>query len=221
MHFFIKILDKWFFMFIFDRPFSHKIMSPRTAQQIEEIRKDRKQAIMDTALEEFASQGYESTSISTIAKKAGVSKGLMYNYFDSKEDLLINIIHDQIHLIHDQFDENHDGSLSKAEFLSFIKKSIRIIKNNPDYWKLYTQLAFQPQVINLIENRFEDLAKNYTKLVYELFANNNIKDIEGELLVFNAVIKGATIQYLAYPDVYPIDKIENKLLEVYDKILDK
>ncbi len=34
-------------------------MSPRTQKQLEEIRKDRKQAIMDTALEEFASHGYE------------------------------------------------------------------------------------------------------------------------------------------------------------------
>jgi len=206
-------------MFIFDRPFSHKIMSPRTPQQLEEIRKDRKQAIMDVALEEFASHGYESTSISMIAKKTGVSKGLMYNYFKSKEDLLISIIHDQVHLIHDQFDENHDGSISKAEFLSFIKKSIKIIKDNPDYWKLYTQLAFQPKVISLITNRFDDIASNYAKLVYELFEKNNIEDIEGELLLFNAVIKGATLQYLAYPDVYPIDQIENKLLEIYDKKL--
>ena len=78
-------------MFIFDRPFSHKIM-PRTEEQLNQIRKDRKQAIMDTALEVFASHGYESTSISMIAKKAGVSKGLMYNYFESKEDLLAHIM---------------------------------------------------------------------------------------------------------------------------------
>ena len=57
MYFFIKILDKWIFMFIFDRPFSHNKM-PRTEQQLKEIRKERKQAIMETAMSEFAEHGY-------------------------------------------------------------------------------------------------------------------------------------------------------------------
>jgi len=94
-----------------------------------------------------------------------------------------------------------------------------MIKDNPDFWKLYTQLAFQPKILSMIEKRFEDIANNYFNLVSELFKKNNIDDIEGEVLLFNAAIKGATIQYLALPDVYPIDQIENKLIKIYDKKL--
>jgi AcrR family transcriptional regulator len=60
-------------------------MSPRTKQQFEDLRKDRRQAILDAALTVFANNGYHSASVSMIAKEAGVSKGLMYNYFESKE----------------------------------------------------------------------------------------------------------------------------------------
>jgi len=39
---------------------------------------------MNTVLQLFANNGYESTSISKIALTAGISKGLMYNYFRAK-----------------------------------------------------------------------------------------------------------------------------------------
>ena len=45
---------------------------------------DRKKAILDAPLQVFADEGYHNASISKIAKAAGVSKGLMYNYFESK-----------------------------------------------------------------------------------------------------------------------------------------
>ncbi|MDR1542801.1 MAG: TetR/AcrR family transcriptional regulator, partial [Prevotellaceae bacterium] len=61
---------------------------PRTQVQYEKIRNEKRQLIKQTALSLFAENGYETTSISEIAKKAGISKGLMYNYFTSKEELL-------------------------------------------------------------------------------------------------------------------------------------
>ena len=51
---------------------------------------------MDVALEHFANEGYHATTINHIAKHAGISKGLMYNYFESKEALLKAIIHKSV-----------------------------------------------------------------------------------------------------------------------------
>ena len=62
-------------------------MSPRSKEQIEQIRINSIQNILGAAFKLMAQNGYESTSISQIAKEAGVSKGLAYNYFKSKKDL--------------------------------------------------------------------------------------------------------------------------------------
>ena len=48
----------------------------------------RKKEFLDTAQELFFSRGYEQTSVETIIKKIGLSKGSFYYYFKSKEDLL-------------------------------------------------------------------------------------------------------------------------------------
>src|ERR1700761_1427873 len=47
----------------------------------------RRQAILDVAKELFQAQGYAATSMSEIASRLGGSKGTLYNYFRSKEEL--------------------------------------------------------------------------------------------------------------------------------------
>lgn len=50
-------------------------------------REDRRDAILDVAHECFLAEGYGATSMSTIAARLGGSKGTLYNYFRSKEEL--------------------------------------------------------------------------------------------------------------------------------------
>jgi AcrR family transcriptional regulator len=47
----------------------------------------RREAIIDVARDMFRAEGYAATSMSTIAATLGGSKGTLYNYFKSKEDL--------------------------------------------------------------------------------------------------------------------------------------
>jgi TetR/AcrR family transcriptional regulator of autoinduction and epiphytic fitness len=56
---------------------------------------DRKrQAIVDAAIAEFRSTGFESTSMDRIAATAGVSKRTVYNHFPSKDELFAQILHE-------------------------------------------------------------------------------------------------------------------------------
>lgn len=48
---------------------------------------ERKQEILDAAVRVFARKGYEKTSITDIAKEIGVSQGLCYRYYASKEEM--------------------------------------------------------------------------------------------------------------------------------------
>ncbi|MDH3334597.1 MAG: TetR/AcrR family transcriptional regulator, partial [Gammaproteobacteria bacterium] len=50
-------------------------------------KEDRPQEIADAAFKMFAEKGYAATRIDDVAKRAGVSKGLTYLYYKTKEDL--------------------------------------------------------------------------------------------------------------------------------------
>jgi len=125
-------------------------MSPRTPQQFEEIRGSKKTLIMNVALEHFAKEGYHNTTISHIAKHAGISKGLMYNYFESKEDLLSEIIDRSMREIVEYFDPDHDGYLSEEEFELFIRKLFLILREKISFWRFFYQLVMQNDVRTLL-----------------------------------------------------------------------
>jgi AcrR family transcriptional regulator len=52
---------------------------------------EQQQAILQAAVEEFATHGYAAASLNRIIEAAGISKGSMYYYFDGKEELYAHV----------------------------------------------------------------------------------------------------------------------------------
>ncbi|MGT2784346.1 TetR/AcrR family transcriptional regulator [Streptococcus merionis] len=52
---------------------------------------EKKQALKTAAYQVFSQKGYKATGISEIAKQAGVAVGSFYNYYDSKEDIFLDV----------------------------------------------------------------------------------------------------------------------------------
>src|SRR3954452_2036127 len=57
----------------------------------------KRRQIMEGARAVFLAQGFDAASMNDIARKAGVSKGTLYVYFDSKEALFVAITDEQCH----------------------------------------------------------------------------------------------------------------------------
>lgn len=58
----------------------------------EQQKEARRVAIIDAALEEFTAQGFTSTKLDDVAVRAGIGKGTIYLYFDSKESLFEEVV---------------------------------------------------------------------------------------------------------------------------------
>lgn len=56
-----------------------------------DVAADRRKQILKAAVEVFAERGFHRTRVSDIAKRAGVAYGLIYHYFDSKDDVLNSV----------------------------------------------------------------------------------------------------------------------------------
>lgn len=53
--------------------------------------KDKKEAIFEATINLVAKNGFHGTSMSKVAKEAGVSAGIIYHYFESKDELMIEL----------------------------------------------------------------------------------------------------------------------------------
>jgi hypothetical protein len=60
--------------------------------------KEKKQKIIDSAIDNFARSGYSGTSMEAVAESAGVAKGALYRYFTGKKDLFMLMVD---HLVED------------------------------------------------------------------------------------------------------------------------
>jgi len=66
---------------------------PRTESAFQQVRDASRRKILDGALRVFASKGSHAT-MAEVAKEAGVSQGLAYRYFPSKEAILSELVHE-------------------------------------------------------------------------------------------------------------------------------
>lgn len=84
------------------------------------ISKEKQEMFINAAMEEFTSKSFEQVSVNSIVKKASISRGSFYTYFENKDELF-NFIFNQVK--EERF--NHAKELiseSNADFFVFIKK---------------------------------------------------------------------------------------------------
>lgn len=212
-------------------------MSPRTSKQYEEIREEKKLLIMNTALRHFANAGYHTTTINHIARHAGISKGLMYNYFESKEALLKAIIEKSVTEVYNYFDTNRDGYLSEEEFEYFIRKINFMLKEKRVFWQLLSQLLMQKEVREQFLKSFvgadsliqsglgSDIqipASRIMKIIADYFVRKREKMGENydpmvEINMFIITLKGFAITSIYSDDTEyeNNEKIVNRIIELF------
>ena len=188
---------------------------PRTEDQLNDLRGKKRQLIMNTALKLFANKGFASTPISLIAKEAGISKGLIYNYFSSKEDLIISIIMDGLQDFFDIFDPNHDGNLTDEEFSFFIEKSFDLLKGNTNLWKLYFMVMMQHEVIKLIEKELMNTLMPMIEILVNYFAGKGVENPMAYARLWGSMMDGISLNYVLDPNNFPIEEIKKILIEKF------
>jgi AcrR family transcriptional regulator len=67
-------------------------MVPTRQERKAKIAAERRQQILDAALDVFTRQGFASATTAEIARTAGVAEGTIYNYFPSKRELFVDVI---------------------------------------------------------------------------------------------------------------------------------
>lgn len=191
-----------------------KNMSPRTAEQNEQIRVESKHKIMAAAFKLIAKNGYEATSIAMIAKKAGVSKGLLYNYFTSKEELVkalvMGAMEEGDELIETLFNDDAKQTL-KNLFRWFFQE----MRERPDHWRLMTELTFKIERFDFVHEIVTAKMNEYFTMVETLLKEIGYENAFAEARIIGAILDGMAFHALMFTDDYPLDEMEIYLIKKY------
>ncbi len=189
-------------------------MSPKSKEQFEEIREASREKIMEAALELFANKGYQSTSITEIGRKAGISKGLMYHYFDSKEQLLRAMIDAMV-----QEGEKEMASWPMDDPTEALRGLFTALfhemRQHHQKWRLLMKLTLQIDEFDFIHELAVNKMKGFLQLFEGLLAQRGLDDPRGEAIILAALMDGIAIQYHVFKEDFHLDEMEQALIRKY------
>jgi AcrR family transcriptional regulator len=153
------------------------------ARRLTQRGKDRRDQLMAYATERFAEQGYHPTSVSEIVSGLGVGKGVFYWYFDSKEQLFLEILRDaqtDLRRRQQQVIADEEDPIRRIEL--GIRASMAWSEAHRDHNKLIQFAATEAAFAGALQRGQDIAVADVVKHVKEAMAEGRIRDTDPDLL---------------------------------------
>ena len=185
----------------------------KSKERFEEMRANSKRILMETALKLFSSKGYHATSISSIAKEAGVAVGLMYNYFSSKEQLLTNIIDDFFDELVIVITHELDGPTASFDVKKIIDATIKAISQKKESWRLLISIMFQPDVSDVSTKKIHQFFLHQQSLSEQYYIKKGVNNPKKSAEVLDIVLHSSFMLFAASGDIEKIQLLRETVIE--------
>jgi len=123
--------------------------------------------ILEAAVKVFASRGFHQSTISQVAREAGVADGTIYLYFRNKDDILVQFFEYKARQVFDCFRHAVDRAGNSVEKLrNLVRVHLAEFQRDPDMAVVYQAETHQSS--RLVEAQIRDMAKMYLDIIAEI-----------------------------------------------------
>ena len=190
---------------------------PRTKEQNKEIREKTKTLILNASLKLFAEKGFHATSMNDIAVAAGVSKGLAYNYFDSKQNIVEAIFQNVLEL----FEQVYLPVLTEPDPYLKLDKLTNItfewLQKSIDFWKMLFTFWLQPEIIEKSTEFTNKFYHDIFSVIENIFKEIGIANYVAEARIYGALLDGIAFDYFVDIKNYPIQDVIKTVKKRYSR----
>ena len=112
----------------------------------EEKDQQTRRRLLESALAEFAEQGYGASSVNTISNGEGLSKGIIYHYFPTKDDLYLACVEECFQMLtgHLQSHTNMEGQTAEERLEQYFRVRLDFFEQNPQYQRIFCDAVIMP-----------------------------------------------------------------------------
>ncbi len=165
----------------------------------DKLKTEKKEKLIQFALEEFASNTYQNASITQLAKKMNIAKGSIYQYFESKKDLYFYLLN-EVNQKKQQFITQYLKEIP-TDFFELLKQiyllGIKFDKENEIIQKFLFQVQYEKnneEIGNLYEQSWLQSVQYYKNLLLKEQTNNKIrKDVSIDVMAYFIVQSGRSL----------------------------
>jgi AcrR family transcriptional regulator len=180
-----------------------------------ELTQKRKSQILRAAYTIIAERGYENITVQDIATQAGFSKGIIYYYFSSKEDVMVSLFDSILRVIDRNFAstiKNHPEPREQMERV--LRMSFDLVHKHKEFY--HVMMVFWSQVTQktLMSDLNATLFQRYRRELARI-AERGIdrgvfrKEVDANFLATQiiAVVGGTSLQHIFDPDAFDYEKV--------------
>ncbi len=194
-------------------------MSPKVT---EEYKQTVREEILQAAEDLFARKGYHETSMDDIVKESGLSKGAIYGYFESKQEIFLALsdrcMESSLNAMRSVFSPNDSVSkkLEKSAEIHFdgIEESIEVCKINLEWWIEAPRIA---SLHHRLDSRYETTHKFIAEMISEGIEKGEFRqDIDPDALssIIQATIDGLSLHRAVTGKDFDWQQIKSTFLTV-------
>jgi len=182
-----------------------------------EMREASTRRILRAALRLFAAHGYAGTSIRMIAESAGISVGLLYNYFPSKAALLHALFEESMHDVQASFASAEAAKTPSERIERLVRSAFEILDTNRDFWRTSYGVRMQPAVVAGLGKRLRTWTMTIQSTLARYLAEAGSRQPEVDAALLFALIDGASQHYVLDPKGYPLDDVATGIIELFTR----
>lgn len=141
-----------------------------TTSSNNQAKQSKREMILEIAAPLFSANDFHEVNMELVAKKAEISKGTIYNYFKSKEDLYFSIIYSRLSKLINELQKKIDEQVSVLEDLNgLILHVFMFMMKYQNFFLLFqrTRLKLQASNHNEIENKMSQLKEMLSNILKE------------------------------------------------------
>jgi AcrR family transcriptional regulator len=139
----------------------------------EEKKRRTRKAILQAAVQLFGDKGYERTSIDELARAAGVGKGTIYSYFQTKSEIFLAFCEDELDHVYAEVTEKTRADASLTEqLMALFMGEFRYVTRHKDFGRLLLREMIFPKELTVerskdLDNRYIDFLSAMCKKAQE------------------------------------------------------
>lgn len=112
-------------------------LTERILNRREHRKRQTRQLILDAGCDTFAELGFEACTVRDIIRRTGLASGTFYNYFDTKDEVLREIIDDEIARISERMRESRQRAKNLHAFvLTAYREIYRAVVTHPKVYRI-------------------------------------------------------------------------------------
>ena len=164
------------------------------------IQREKRDLILEAALEVFSSHGFRGSTIDQIADAAGMSKPNLLYYFRNKEEIFQTLIHRLLDTWLAPLRELDEAGDPETELRSYIRRKIEMSRDYPRESRLFANEILQgaPRIMEMLRGELKPLVDEKAKVIRRWMRTGKLAAADPYHLLFAI---WATTQHYADFDV--------------------